>query len=112
MINIVHAWNFMYENAHSYELLLFMYDILDHGYEILLIMDDQYWSWMISTDRCIISWPLVLTYQRINFTNEDADDHDNHDDHYDHYSYDNDDHEDMTAMMAMAMAKWKGKKMK
>ena len=44
MINIVHAWNFMYENAHSYELLLFMYDILDHGYEILLIMDDQYWS--------------------------------------------------------------------
>ena len=32
----------MYENAHSYELLLFMYDILDHGYEILLIMDDQY----------------------------------------------------------------------
>ena len=52
------------------------------------------------------------TYQRTNFTNEDADDYDNHDDHYDHYSYDNDDHEDMTAMMAMAMAKWKGEKMK
>ena len=44
MINIVHAWNFMYENDHSYELLLFMYDILNHGYERLLIMDDQYWS--------------------------------------------------------------------
>jgi len=32
----------MYENDHSYELLLFMYDILNHGYERLLIMDDQY----------------------------------------------------------------------
>ena len=50
MINIVHAWNFMNENEHSYELLLFMYDILDHGYERLLIMDDRYWS-------CVISWP-------------------------------------------------------
>ena len=55
MINIVHAWNFMYENDHSYELLLFMYDILDHGNERLLIMDDKYWL-------CIMSWPLPLGY--------------------------------------------------
>ena len=32
----------MNENDHSYELLLFMYDILDHSYEILLLKDDQY----------------------------------------------------------------------
>ena len=57
MINIVHAWNLMYENAHSFELLLFivwyfgswLWTPRDH-----VIMADIFMSsWMLS-------WPLVV----------------------------------------------------
>ena len=58
MINIVHTWNFMYENDLSYELLLFivwyfgswLWTPRDH-----VIMDDIFMSsWMLS-------WPLQST---------------------------------------------------